>query len=64
LEGYGISILSDMRIDKIIADLRDENVWSQFYLTINCRFSRMMIGKCKWYNAVPSIDADRRIAEY
>ncbi len=56
-------ILSDMETGKIIATLRDAKGWSQTDLANNSGVSRVMIGKYERGEAVPSIDAAKKIAD-
>lgn len=48
---------------KIIADLRKAKDWSQTDLAANSGVSREMIGKYERGDAVPSIDAAKKIAD-
>ena len=48
---------------KIIADLRKEKGWSQTELATHSGVSREMIGKYERGEAVPSIDAAKKIAD-
>jgi transcriptional regulator with XRE-family HTH domain len=48
---------------KIIADLRKEKGWSQTELAAGSGVSREMIGKYERGEAVPSIDAAKKIAD-
>jgi transcriptional regulator with XRE-family HTH domain len=52
-----------MNTGKIIADLRDKLAWSQTDLADKSGVSRVMIGKYERGEAVPSIDAAKRIAD-
>ncbi len=52
-----------MNISKIIAQLREKKDWSQADLADRCDVSRVMIGKYERGEAVPSIDAAKRIAD-
>ena len=52
-----------MNISKIIADLRDKKGWSQTDLADKSEVSRVMIGKYERGEAVPSIDAAKKIAD-
>ena len=52
-----------MNTGKIIASLRDAKGWSQADLATNSDVSRVMIGKYERGEAVPSIDAAKRIAD-
>ena len=52
-----------MNTGKIIADLRDKKGWSQTDLADNSGVSRVMIGKYERGEAVPSIDAAKKIAD-
>lgn len=48
---------------KIIADLRKEKDWNQTEFATNNGVSREMIGKYDQGEAVPSIEADKKIAD-
>ena len=52
-----------METGKIIATLRDSKGWSQTDLASNSGVSRVMIGKYERGEAVPSIDAAKKIAD-
>ncbi|MET6997060.1 helix-turn-helix domain-containing protein [Chitinophaga defluvii] len=52
-----------MNTSKIIADLRDKKGWSQTDLADKREVSRVMIGKYERGEAVPSIDAAKKIAD-
>ena len=52
-----------MNIGKIIADLRDQKGWSQTDLADKSEVSRVMIGKYERGEALPSIDAAKKIAD-
>ncbi|MES2063476.1 MAG: helix-turn-helix transcriptional regulator [Bacteroidota bacterium] len=52
-----------MSTGKIIADLRDIKDWSQSVLATKSGISRVMIGKYERDEAVPSIEAARKIAQ-
>jgi len=52
-----------METGKIIALLRDKAKWSQTDLANNSGVSRVMIGKYERGEAVPSIDAAKKIAD-
>jgi len=51
------------KTSKIIADLRKAKGWSQTELATNSTVSREMIGKYERGEAVPSIDAAKKIAD-
>lgn len=51
------------KTSKIIADLRKAKGWSQTELATNSSVSREMIGKYERGEAVPSIDAAKKIAD-
>jgi transcriptional regulator with XRE-family HTH domain len=51
------------KTSKIIADLRKAKDWSQTELATNSGVSREMIGKYERGEAVPSIDAAKKIAD-
>jgi len=51
------------KTSKIIADLRKAKGWSQTELANNSSVSREMIGKYERGEAVPSIDAAKKIAD-
>ena len=48
---------------KIIADLREKKEWSQTDLADQSTVSRVMIGKYERGEAVPSIEAAKKIAD-
>lgn len=52
-----------METGKIIANLRGTKDWSQSDLANNSGVSRVMIGKYERGEAVPSIDAAKKIAD-
>lgn len=52
-----------MNTGKIITDLRDKKGWSQADLAEVSKVSRVMIGKYERGDAVPSIDAAKKIAD-
>jgi len=52
-----------MNIGKIIAGLRSAKGWSQSDLATKSGVSRVMIGKYEREEAVPSIEAAKKIAE-
>lgn len=52
-----------MDIGKIIVLLRDQFNWSQTDLANNSGVSRVMIGKYERGEAIPSIDAAKKIAD-
>ncbi len=52
-----------MKTGKIIADLRGRLSWSQTDLANKSGVSRVMIGKYERGEAVPSIDAAKKIAD-
>ena len=52
-----------MNIGKIIAELRGTKSWSQSDLATKSGISRVMIGKYEREEAVPSIEAAKKIAE-
>ncbi len=52
-----------MNTGKIIANLRDNKNWSQTDLATNSNVSRVMIGKYERGEAVPSIEAAKKIAD-
>jgi transcriptional regulator with XRE-family HTH domain len=52
-----------MNTGKIIIDLRDKKGWSQAELASSSKVSRVMIGKYERSEAVPSIDAAKKIAD-
>lgn len=55
--------LLDMNTGKIIARLREERGWNQSVLADKSAVSRVMIGKYERGDAVPSIDAAKKIAD-
>jgi transcriptional regulator with XRE-family HTH domain len=52
-----------MNTGKIIADLREQKGWSQTDLADKSGVSRVMIGKYERGEAVPSIEAAKKIAD-
>ena len=52
-----------MNTSKIIADLRENKGWSQTDLANNSDVSRVMIGKYERGEAIPSIEAAKKIAD-
>lgn len=52
-----------MNTSKIIADLREDKGWSQSDLANNSDVSRVMIGKYERGEAIPSIEAAKKIAD-
>ncbi|WP_211092875.1 helix-turn-helix domain-containing protein [Chitinophaga polysaccharea] len=50
-----------MNIGKIIAELRDKKGWSQTDLADKSDVSRVMIGKYERGEALPSIDAAKKL---
>jgi transcriptional regulator with XRE-family HTH domain len=52
-----------MNTGKIIADLREQKSWSQTDLADKSNVSRVMIGKYERGEAVPSIEAAKKIAD-
>jgi transcriptional regulator with XRE-family HTH domain len=52
-----------MKIGKIIADLREQKGWNQSDLAENSEVSRVMIGKYERGDALPSVDAAKKIAD-
>ncbi len=52
-----------MKIAKIIADLREQKDWNQAALAELSGVSRVMIGKYERGEAIPSVDAAKRIAD-
>ena len=52
-----------MKIGKIIADLREQKGWNQSDLAENSEVSRVMIGKYERADALPSVDAAKKIAD-
>jgi transcriptional regulator with XRE-family HTH domain len=55
--------LSAMKTGKIISDLREAKGWNQSELADKSGVSRVMIGKYERADAVPSIDAAKKIAD-
>jgi transcriptional regulator with XRE-family HTH domain len=53
----------DMNIGSIISQLRDKNSFSQSDLAEKSNVSRVMIGKYERGEAIPSIDAAKKIAD-
>lgn len=53
----------DMNIGNIISQLRDKNGFSQSDLADKSQVSRVMIGKYERGEAIPSIDAAKKIAD-
>jgi transcriptional regulator with XRE-family HTH domain len=53
----------DMNISNIISQLRDKNGLSQSDLANKSQVSRVMIGKYERGEAIPSIDAAKKIAD-
>ena len=53
----------DMNISNIISQLRDKNGLSQSDLADKSQVSRVMIGKYERGEAIPSIDAAKKIAD-
>ncbi len=53
----------DMNISNIISQLRDKNGFSQSDLADKSQVSRVMIGKYERGEAIPSIDAAKKIAD-
>lgn len=51
------------KTSKIISDLRKQKDWNQTELAANSGVSREMIGKYERGEAVPSIDAAKKIAD-
>lgn len=56
-------ILLGMKTNKIITELRKQNGWSQTDLANKSEVSRVMIGKYERGEAVPSIEAAKKIAD-
>ena len=52
-----------METGKIIASLRDKKSWSQTDLAVKSSVSRVMSGKYERGEAIPSIDAAKKIAD-
>jgi transcriptional regulator with XRE-family HTH domain len=52
-----------MKTSKIISDLREAKGWNQSELAEKSGVSRVMIGKYERGEAVPSIDAAKKIAD-
>jgi transcriptional regulator with XRE-family HTH domain len=52
-----------MNTSKIISDLREQKGWSQSELADKSGVSRVMIGKYERGEAVPSIEAAKKIAD-
>jgi len=52
-----------MNTGKIIADLREHKNWSQTDLADKSNVSRVMVGKYERGEAVPSIEAAKKIAD-
>ena len=52
-----------MKISKIIADLREQKEWNQSELADKSGVSRVMIGNYERGEAVPSVDAAKKIAD-
>src|ERR1041385_849753 len=52
-----------MKVSKIMAALRDKKGWSQTDLAEKSGVSRVMIGKYERGEAIPSIDAAKKIAD-
>ncbi len=52
-----------MKTSKIIVDLREQKGWTQTDLANKSGVSRVMIGKYERSEAVPSIDAAKKIAD-
>lgn len=52
-----------METSKIIASVRDKKGWSQTELADKSGVSRVMIGKYERGEAIPSIDAAKKIAD-
>lgn len=52
-----------MNTGKIIANLREERGWSQTDLAKLCSVSRVMVGKYERGEALPSIEAAKKIAD-
>jgi transcriptional regulator with XRE-family HTH domain len=55
--------LLDMEAGKIITQLRDQLKWSQSDLAKKSGVSRVMIGKYERAEAIPSLDAAKKIAD-
>jgi transcriptional regulator with XRE-family HTH domain len=56
-------LIGQMNIGKVIAGLRNTKGWSQSDLAAKSGISRVMIGKYERDEAVPSIEAAKKIAE-
>ena len=52
-----------MNTSKIIADLRNNKNWTQTDLANESKVSRVMIGKYERSEAIPSIEAAKKIAD-
>ena len=52
-----------MNTGKIIADLREQRGWSQSDLADSSEVSRVMIGKYERGEAIPSVEAAKKIAD-
>jgi transcriptional regulator with XRE-family HTH domain len=52
-----------MKTNKIIADLRKSNGWSQADLANKTDISQVMVGKYERGDAIPSIEVAKRIAD-
>jgi len=52
-----------MNISKVISDLREDKGWSQTDLANKSEVSRVMIGKYERGEAIPSIEAAKKIAD-
>ena len=52
-----------MKTNKVISDLREAKGWNQSELADKSGVSRVMIGKYERGEAVPSIDAAKKIAD-
>jgi transcriptional regulator with XRE-family HTH domain len=52
-----------MNIGKTIADLREDKGWNQTVLSEKSGVSRVMVGKYERGDALPSIDAAKKIAD-
>lgn len=52
-----------MNISKVMTDLRKERNWSQTDLATKSAVSREMIGKYERADAIPSIEAAKKIAD-
>lgn len=62
LSGKIVSYMASM-VGKIIGELRDQKDWSQGELAAKSGVSREMIGKYERGEAVPSVDAAKKIAD-